>query len=598
MKSSADIHFNDAGVPVSNAFGDIYFSVDSGIDESHYVFIEQNDLPQRWSKLPANYEFVVTETGFGTGLNFLLCWQTFLQHAPSSARLVFSSFEKYPLSRQQLTHAYRSLPQLQPLVSQLLAVYPALESGCHRLLLNDGRVTLDLWFGDIDHWLPQFAVNAAAQVDAIFLDGFAPSKNPDMWQPKLFEQLAGCAHRNTSYATFTAAGVVKRGLQAAGFSVEKVKGFGRKRDMLRGRFERSTQDKASLDQRPVTIIGAGIAGASLALALHRRGVDAQIVSKGIADGASGNPQGAVYPLLHAEYTPLSRFYLQAFSTACSAYQPWADDAWFQHGVAQPAFNEQRLARQQKLTDNLYSESTLQAHAASDAEQQLQLVIDCPYVSYPQAGWIRPASMVTNLLQQANVDVTEIGEEPLSEHLHAAERTVVAAGHQSAAIVEQHQDCHLPINPVRGQVTFVNATAETQSLTQVLCYKGYMVPADGQLHCIGATFKRGDSNSDYRPQEDLENLASLQQCAQQPWAQSLTSAGGRASVRATTADHQPIAGALSDRLWVLSGLGSRGLTAAPLLAEIIAAQLTGGLVPLGPDALQRLQPQRFMHQRSR
>lgn len=584
MNRSADIHFNSDGVPVSNQFDDIYFSVDSGIDESQYVFLQQNGLPDAFKSLPSHYEFVVTETGFGTGLNFLLCCQAFIEHAPRDCRLVFVSFERFPLSREQLEQAYQALPTLRALCEQLLAVYPAVDEGCHRLLLADGRVTLDLWVGDIEQQLPQFIAQARGQVDRWFLDGFAPAKNPQMWQPFLFAAMAATAHQGTRYATFTAAGLVKRGLQNVGFTVEKVKGFGRKRDMLCGGFEAAdAPQKAALKTEPVAIIGGGIAAACLSLALQRRGVDVSVTSRGVADAASGNPQGAVYPLLHAEKTPLSQFYLHAFSTAVSAYLPWREQHWFPGGVLQPAFNAQRQQRAEKIAAGLYDPQTVSLQPAGDTAAGLE--IGTSALHYARAGWLRPAAMVKELFNKAGISVG-ISDRP---QVDVQQKTVIAAGHCSGDIVAALTGQKLSINPVRGQITQVEATDATASLKQVLCYKGYMVPADNGLHCIGATFNRGDDGSDIRADDDSENLASLKDCAQQPWVNDLTIISQRASVRATTPNHQPMIGRVQDNLYVFSGLGSRGLTSAPLLAEILAAQLSGGLQPLATDALERLQP---------
>ncbi|RUO77149.1 bifunctional tRNA (5-methylaminomethyl-2-thiouridine)(34)-methyltransferase MnmD/FAD-dependent 5-carboxymethylaminomethyl-2-thiouridine(34) oxidoreductase MnmC [Idiomarina seosinensis] len=592
MKLSADIRFNEDGVPVSNQFDDIYFSVDSGIDESRYVFLEQNGLPERFKNLPQHYEFVVTETGFGTGLNFLICWQLFLQQAPVDCRLLFVSFEKFPLTRDQLQQAYQTLPSLAPLCEQLLAVYPATDTGCHRLLLANGRITLDLWVGDLEQQLNYFLPQATGQIDCWFLDGFAPAKNPDMWQPGLFRSMAESAHANTSYATFTAAGVVKRGLSEAGFKVEKIKGFGRKREMLRGQLAepKLAQKKPSLNTTPVTIVGGGIAAATLALALTHRSVPVQVISSGIADAASGNPQGAVYPLLHAEITPLSQFYLQAFSTAVSCYLPWQQQHWFPTGVMQPAFNQQRQLRAEKIANNLYHPDSVSFTTKEHSNAAAQIPLNQDSLHYPRAGWLRPERMVNELFAAAGCQPQQASFS--AEMDSPATPLVIAAGHNSAYLVEQLSGQSLPINPVRGQISLVKASPLTRSLNKVLCYKGYMIPADNGVHCIGATFNRADASDEQRANDDLENQTSLKSCANQLWADDLSVVGSRASVRATTPDHQPVIGRVIDNLYLLSGLGSRGLTAAPLLAEILAAQLTGGLQPLSDDALRRLSVDRF------
>ena len=604
MSNHAKIDFNESGVPISQTFDDIYFSIDSGIDESQYVFLKHNGLPERWVSLPAQYDFVVTETGFGTGLNFLLTWLNYRQHARSCTRLHFISVEKYPLSKSQLAQALATLPAVAAVAEPLLEQYPATEPGCHRLVFDQGRVVLDLWIGDIIETLAEWQTSLAHQVDAWFLDGFAPAKNPAMWQSALFNTMANSAHRDTTFATFTAAGMVKRGLNEAGFQVNKVKGFGRKREMLCGHFPGQIV-KSSRCRAPVTLVGGGIASACLARALHQRQIPCRVISQGLADGASGNPQGAVYPLLHAELTPLTRFYLQASSTAISYYTPWRDRYWFVSGVIQPAFNASRIDRIEKITACDYSSATVTALASELSSTLAQLPIEQPSLHYPNAGWLNPSKLVRAMFNESDSDwMTDTVERIFPSNLdsptlawtlvgtrarYSAARVVIACGHASATLFQSE----LKMTPVKGQISTIRATAETEALNKVLCYKGYMVPAQNGEHCIGATFERGQTDLNASVEADTANCDSLARCAQQTWSQHLEVTGHRVSIRATTPDHMPAAGALDTGLMLLSGLGSRGLTAAPILAELLAEQLSGGVVPLTKDARSRLQPQRLI-----
>ncbi len=203
--------------------------------ESDYVFVQQNQLPERFAALRAGEVFTVAETGFGTGLNFLQTLRAWFECAPKSAELQFISFEKFPLSVEDLAKAHGAFAELGTLSQALCAVYPLRLPGWHEMSLFDGKVRLIVWFGDLLLGLPEFECS----VDAWFLDGFAPSKNPDMWQPALYTQMARLSHVQTTFATFTAVGEVRRGLQKAGFAVEKMPGFGRKREMCRGNCRKS-----------------------------------------------------------------------------------------------------------------------------------------------------------------------------------------------------------------------------------------------------------------------------------------------------------------------------------------------------------------------
>lgn len=215
------------GAPVSREFDDVYFSADDGLAESRHVFLAGNHLPRSWKD--KDY-FTIAETGFGTGLNFLVAWERFEETTEPHQKLHFISIEKYPLDAEEI------LLHLQPWknvfgnkLKQLVEVYPFVTPGFHRIIVSD-RVMLTLIFEDVNKALPQ--INA--EVDAWFLDGFKPSTNPDMWSEQVFEHVARLSKPGTRLSTFTAAGAVRRGLQSAGFTVEKTNGYGRKRDMTIG----------------------------------------------------------------------------------------------------------------------------------------------------------------------------------------------------------------------------------------------------------------------------------------------------------------------------------------------------------------------------
>lgn len=225
--TNAILDWNESGTPVSNDFDDVYFSNDNGLEETRYVFLQQNHLPQRWQEYDQR-RFVIGETGFGTGLNFLAVWQwfkTFREQNPDAAlkELHFVSFEKFPVTKADLIKAHQSWPELAELAEQLQEHYPAAVPDCHRLVLEDGLITLDLWFGDIKDCMPQIWMGDSGVIDAWFLDGFAPSKNPEMWNQNLFNNMASLAKEGCTCATFTAAGFVRRGLIEAGFDMKKSK---------------------------------------------------------------------------------------------------------------------------------------------------------------------------------------------------------------------------------------------------------------------------------------------------------------------------------------------------------------------------------------
>src|SRR5574340_886234 len=282
------------GLPFSPRFGDVYFSADSGLGETRHVFLQNNRLAERFAALAAGESLSVGETGFGTGLNFLCAWQLFEQTAPPGASLDFFSVEKFPLEDDELRAALALWSELVPFADALLARWRRRVPGWNRW--SFGRVRLTLAIGDVAEALPQLPDGA---VDAWFLDGFSPAKNPEMWSEAVLAHLARASRPGATLATYTSAGWVRRGLQQAGFEVERVPGFGRKREMVCGilslSFPRTRESSEEIIRAPQSaiVIGGGIAGCAAAHALAQRGVQVTLLERAprLATAASGNPRG-------------------------------------------------------------------------------------------------------------------------------------------------------------------------------------------------------------------------------------------------------------------------------------------------------------------
>ncbi len=578
----------------------------------------------------------------------------FLEQAPLSgngSRLHFISVEKYPLTQADLRKALAAWPELAPLSQPLIDQWPLPVSGCHRLLFADGRIRLDLWFGDIKEMLPQVPHPATGLVDAWYLDGFSPAKNPEMWTQDLFDDLARLARPDATLSTFTCAGFVRRGLIAAGFAMKKVKGHGSKREMLAGVREGKVpqQSIAPWYARPagregeVLIIGGGIASAMTALSLVERGRHVTLLCENgePASGASGNRQGALYPLLNGEHDALSRFYSLAFGFARNRLLALAKHhpvAFSLCGVTQLGYDDKSAAKLAKMSQGPFPPELMHPLSAAEVEQVVGLPCDADGVSYPLGGWLCPADLTRAAIREAqasgrlevvfNAAVTRIAEEADGWHLESrdgrqwhAPNLVVAAGHQLPALLPFAE---LPLYPVRGQVSHVPTTAGLSQLKTVLCYDGYLTPAHNGAHCIGASYGRNQTDLAYRADEQEQNRARLQACVpHQRWPAEVDVSGAQArvGVRCASRDHLPVAGpvarlaALVDHdvnapadqqsalplhagLFVLGALGSRGLCSAPLCGELVASEICGEPLPLAADLLEALHPARYWVRRLR
>ena len=231
----ADLDWTE-GQPTSTRFGDLYFSYIGGLDETRYVFLDHNLLPARF-RTP---HFCVAETGFGTGLNFLATWQAWAAAPkPPGATLEFRTLEGFPLTPADMARAHRLWPELAPFAEPFAAAYATLDFAAgagaapveHVLGFDEGRVRLRLWHGDVGQVLPLWPGGVA---DAWFLDGFSPSKNPQMWTDEILAEVWRTAAPSSTFATFTAVGRIRRSLEGLGFAVKKRKGFAFKKEMLQG----------------------------------------------------------------------------------------------------------------------------------------------------------------------------------------------------------------------------------------------------------------------------------------------------------------------------------------------------------------------------
>lgn len=630
----AQIHFNDHGLPISDVFDDIYFSTLNGAAESDYVFLQGNRLAQRFATQPHADPFVIAETGFGTGLNMLLASALFVATAPANAQLHLVSFERYPLTKTDIKRALSPWPHLASLCNALLEEYPPLVTGVHRVNLHP-RIRLDLHFGDVLETLPSWAQCCPAKVHAWFLDGFAPSKNPQMWQQALYDAMSTSAAATCTVATFTAVGAVRRGLIQAGFTMKKTSGFGHKREMLVGYKVRPSAPRRSTSSRRIAIIGGGIASACLVKLLdtdtrQRVSVTLFCADEALAERASGNAQGAVYPLLQADHTPTTQFYNQAFSYALNFYRRYSATAWHPTGVLQLGFNDSIRKRQHAIVSrNHYPAELVQAVDVDQAKLLSGINVEYPGLFFKNAGWLSPRQAIQTMINHSKTKVFTLTRvtaiqprsnaqgwqltalniatgEHFTEHF---DDIILANGADLTNLDPQTKTAKgLIIRTVGGQVSQVrshdDATATADKLKVVICHKGYINPAVQGIHCLGATYtklapealhdylktpasdnigapkpsgvddKQAEPAPHSRAGDDQANLEITHRYTPLRFSQSVSN---RRAIRATTPDHLPLVGShpgYSQRpgVWVLGGLGSRGLTSAPWCAALLIDQI--------------------------
>jgi len=579
----ARIVVDDDGTPRSVEFGDVYHPRSGALAQARHVFLDGDALAARWR---GRARFVVLETGFGLGNNFLATWAAWRADPERCAHLHFISIESAPPTRAAFAGLERDAA-LGPLAAQLAREWPPLTCNLHRVVVDDGGVELLLAFGAVDAWLPQLS----ADVDAFFLDGFAPARNPAMWDTRLFKAMARLAAPEATVATWSAARAVRDGLRSAGFAIEKAPGSGGKRDITRGRFaprfvprpsprrgssslaatsswaagdDASSPSAASAtagQEAPVVIVGAGLAGCALARALAQRGVRSIVVERGaaVAEAGSGNAAGLFHGVVHRGDGRHARFHRAAAFAAGAAVRA----AIAQHGVRGSAAGLLRVETDRDLAEMqaLVAAQGLPADyvEALDRDAAARLAgarLSSPAWHFPGGGWVDPRGLARAWLADAGTSVRlRLGCAAASlQRIDAAWQLRDAAGAVIAAapvVVLCTGDGALggatpwPIRRQRGQLSAIASSAldPADAPRLPIAGAGYVVPAlDGKVW-FGASSAWEDDDPLLRREDQVQNLDRLTTLLGLDERPAVELLRGRVGFRWASDDRLPIIGAV-------------------------------------------------------
>jgi tRNA 5-methylaminomethyl-2-thiouridine biosynthesis bifunctional protein len=631
----AELAFDGDDTPYSVQYGDVYHSADSGPGQARHVFLGGNDLPRRWARART---FTVLETGFGLGLNFLATLRAWRDDPQRAERLHFVSIEKHPFTREALERIHSRYEELEPLARELRVAWPLLVPGLHRLHFD--RVTLTLAFGDAAEVLPKLRVHA----DAIYLDGFAPQRNPGMWSAPLMKALARLAKPGTTLATYSTAAAVRENLEAAGFVLEKRPGFGRKREMLSGsyapRWGVHTAQPVPSHERHAIVIGAGVAGAAVCERLQSRGWRIDLVEARAAAPvhAAHEFAGVFHPHVSPDDAIRSRLarsgFLYAIARWLALERAGRALAWERCGVIQVATDREHEARIAEASTALgYPEEYARYVARDEAERLAGCRLRSGGWWFPGGGWMRPASLVAAELATAGSGVRSHFATPVqsirrdgggwsaigtdSKVIATAPVLVLANSDDAQRLAAMGET----LARVRGQVTYVPAERTVAPRT-VITGRGYVLPPVDGIVIAGSTYDRDET--DPLPlvsghQTNLAHLARLLPDA--PSALDSSPLHGAVGFRCAAPDRMPLVGALPDveaavggeadltgahladlprhaGLYCATGFASRGLVWASLAAETLAGIIEGEPLPLESDLADAVDPSRFVLRRLR
>jgi tRNA 5-methylaminomethyl-2-thiouridine biosynthesis bifunctional protein len=629
------LSFDAHGAPASERYGDVYASRDGALGQARHVFLAGTGCIDRWRD---RRQFVVLENGFGLGVNFLAAWKSWRDDPARPARLHFVSIERHPLPGSAFVDAVP--PELRDLGAQLGAQWPLPVAGLHRCEFEEGRVVLTLAFGDAREIAPGLRLGA----DAIFLDGFAPDRNPEMWDPSLLRSIARLARADCRVATWCTARAVREALANAGFDIELQPGFASKRQMLVGRYaprytvRRHDPPAPYAGERSAVVIGAGLAGAASAHALARRGWRVRVLdSAPHGSGASALPWGLMHPQFAVDDSLLARLTRAGSAATARALERvapqgaqagravWQRDGFFQ--VVDPADAKRwrsglgALHLPREYVEWLSVEEAAHRLGVAPAREGLW---------WPDGRLVSPPHWISALLDGSTITFMQAAADSLEragddwvvlgtrrEPVARAPLVIVAAAGESPRLIASKM---LPFQSVPGQVTFVLADA-LQSLRAGLGGDGTLLRApDGQL-AVGATYETpiGAANAPLDERmASRSNLARLERLLAEPVEARVE--GRHGGIRCVARDRLPYAGAVADEAAAIvderlrgahlddlprrTGLftsfahGSRGLTFVALAAELIAAQAEGEPLPIERALADAVDPGRVLLRRLR
>jgi len=633
---AASLQLNADGVAYSPRYDDVYHPLSGALAQARHVFIAGSGLPERWR---GRERFVVLETGFGLGNNFLATWDAWRRDGRPCGQLHFISIEQHPLTRDDMRRVPRDAA-LAPLAQQLAQEWPPLTPNLHRLSFEGGRVQLLLALGDVAAWLPEIV----AQVDAFYLDGFAPAKNPRTWEPRIFKAMARRAAPGATVATWTAAHAVRDGLASAGFQVSAAPGQGGKRDITLARYEPAFTPRrapgrtghAASATRHAVVIGAGLAGCASAWALAEQGWTSTVLDRHAqpAQEASGNAGGLFHGVVHPHDGTHARLHRAAAMEAQRAVQQ-AISARGALGSAGGLLRLETSGRDASSMREMLAQQGLpidfvQALDAYEASILCDLPIAHPAWFYPGGGWVNPPALARAFVERAGGMATFRASTPVDSLCRADGRWQLLA--TDGALIEQADVVVLanaydalrllghppwPVQRVRGQVSML--PSHQLRLPRIpVAGSGYLLPEVDGLALFGATVQAGDDDPSVRDADHSANLEQLARLIGVSPEQRLEDVLGRTAWRCVTDDRLPIIGAVPDPsalassgrpekarfapripgLFVFTALGSRGITWSALGAQVLASAVTGAPSPVESSLLDAVDPARFIARSAR
>lgn len=556
-----------------------YYAAQDPVAETVHVHINPANLSERMCRART---FTIFEFGFGAGINFLTAGAEFLKHADSNARLRFISCEAFPLSSALISQAHTLASVDRTLSQQMLDFYPPLISGIYRRLLASDQIELTLFFANAKTALNEFMDQDSVGIDTWILDGFAPDRNPEMWDLDLLSSLEKCTKPNGTVTSFSSASNVRRSLERHGFAVHRIEGTPFKRHTLL-----ATLNKPGLSgtepPTKTTIVGGGFAGTTTARALARRGVQVRVLTPTgtVGDATSRISTAVLHPRLSASMDVPAYFRTQTyfFSAAMkSCHLPTVKTG----AVQLPGKN--MTARRLKDISDILDERWAQWIDTDELDELTGIKHDHDAAFFPKSFVVEGEKFCQSLTQHPRIEV--VGHE-LTEPI-LDELTIYATG--SACLLGDLADAW-EVLTIEGQLDTFTHTSASAVPNRVLIQDGYVVP-NRSVCKVGSTYEYTKWEPGLATSTNLEKLHTVTK--RKDW----THIGSFRGQRTVTSDKLPIVGQISPYTWVNLAHGSAGTASTPYCAEILVSQYLGELAPLWLECIDQIHPNRFCERQVR
>ncbi|MCX7997533.1 MAG: FAD-dependent 5-carboxymethylaminomethyl-2-thiouridine(34) oxidoreductase MnmC [Leptospiraceae bacterium] len=618
----------------SQIYQDIYWSKEGGFQEKEYVFVEGNSLKKRWA---TKESFTIFELGFGAGLNFLATKKAW-DSSPRESTLHYISTELHPIPKDTLREILSEFEEVKEEREEFLKYYPEKFFKIHRLEFKSSKIFLTLWIGNALEAFKELHFYA----DAYFLDGFSPSKNPEMWSMEVFKQMRLHSKEFSTFSTYSVSKTVRENAIANGFEIQTQKGFGTKKEMLIGKLNLNSRESLTKKYFPnpfyielpktIAILGAGISGLCLGYSFTLRAKKVTILDENftLGENASSNPLGYFFPKLTKKPTVASELSLLGTIFTSQRLQVWNE-------VLRKVIGE-------NLGVNLYfqnvkeREDFLVAFQSHHLDRDL-LVEKKVFISKEEktclhlilGGYFKPLEFSKSMfeyLQAKGVEfqfgkkVRKITFEKTWKLwdesgilLHETEVLILANSYGMSDFAQ----VNLPLQKIRGQICFLPKDFEYEEKPPFLVEDTYCISVD-EHKLLGATFNPFDADPNVNPDHSELLLSRLRNSISSVPFYDGKSLQARVGFRSNTRDRLPILGAVpiveeykkdyknfqkgySDskypcgnvypNLYILGGMGSKGISYAPILAESLVSLICGEAPPISIPILEALHPARFI-----